>query len=130
MAHGDDERSVLERYCEAWRGGDLEALIDCYDQGFTLHYFGQSRYAGEHRGKASALAVLAEVSGVATRELVAVDEVMVGDGCGAIVVRERLTRDGEVHELRRVLRYTIGAGRLQECWLYDEDQRLVDHLWR
>jgi hypothetical protein len=44
-------------------------------------------------------------------------------------VRDRLTRDGESHELRRVLRYRVAEDRLVECWLHDEDQRLVDRLW-
>ncbi|MEM8905792.1 MAG: nuclear transport factor 2 family protein [Actinomycetota bacterium] len=122
-------RAVIERYCAAWTSGDLAGLLDCYAEGFTLHYFGSSRFAGDHVGRDAAIAVLAEVSTIAPRELVAVDEVLVGDRAAAIVVRERLTRDGETHELRRVLRYRIEGGHLDECWLYDEDQELVDRLW-
>ncbi|MEM9714869.1 MAG: nuclear transport factor 2 family protein [Actinomycetota bacterium] len=122
-------RAVIERYCAAWTSGDLAGLLDCYAEGFTLHYFGSSRFAGDHVGRDAAIAVLAEVSTIAPRELVAVDEVLVGDRAAAIVVRERLTRDGESHELRRLLRYRIDGERLDECWLYDEDQALVDRLW-
>ncbi len=129
----DDEtaeaRLAIERYCAAWAGGDLTTLIDCYTDGFTLRYFGTNRFAGAHVGRDVALGALAEVSTIAPRELIAIEEVLVGPGAAAIVARERLTRDGEVHELRRVLRYRVEAGKLAECWLYDEDQRLVDRLW-
>ena len=126
----DDARASIERYCTAWGDGDLETLIACYAEAFTLHYFGSSRFAGDHVGRDVALGILAEVSTVAPRELVAVDEILVGPSAAAIVVRERLTRDGTTHELRRVLRYRIESGELVECWLYDEDQALVDELWR
>jgi ketosteroid isomerase-like protein len=122
-------RVVAERYAEAWRRGDLATLVDCYADGFVLHYFGRSAYAGDHVGKDAALAALAAVSAAAARELVAVEEVLAGDGTAALVVRERLTRDGESHELRRVLRYRVEGERFVECWLHDEDQRLVDSLW-
>lgn len=57
-------------------------------------------------------------------------DVLTGDVGGALVVTERLCRDDESHVLRRTLRYRVEADRLAECWLYDEDQALVDHLWR
>jgi hypothetical protein len=47
----------------------------------------------------------------------------------AVLARERLTRSGESHEIRRLLRYRIAGDRFTECWLYDEDQVLVDRLW-
>ncbi|MEO1063416.1 MAG: nuclear transport factor 2 family protein [Actinomycetota bacterium] len=125
----DEARIAIDRYCAAWRGGDLVGLIECYADDFALHYFGTSRFAGDHLGRDTALAVLAEVSAIAPRELVAIDEVLVGPTAAAIVVRERLTRDGATHELRRVLRYRTRGDKLAECWLYDEDQALVDRLW-
>ena len=125
----DEARATIERYCTAWRDADLETLIDCYADEFTLHYFGGGRFAGDHVGRDAALAVLAEVSSIAPRELLGIDEVLVGPGAAAIVVRERLRRDGVGHELRRVLRYRIRGDKLAECWLYDEDQALVDRLW-
>jgi hypothetical protein len=85
--------------------------------------------AGDHAGRDEALTVLAEVSALAPRELVAIDEVLTGPGAAVVVVRERLARGDETHELRRVLRYRIEGGKLTECWLYDEDQALVDRLW-
>lgn len=123
-------RAVAETYCTAWRTGDLAGLLDCYAEDFVLHYFGDNPYAGSHHGRDAAAAVLATVSTIAPRTLLGIDEITAGPGAAVIVARERLERDGEAHELRRVLRYRVEDERFVECWLYDEDQRLVDHLWR
>jgi hypothetical protein len=73
---------------------------------------------------------MAEASVRATRTLVSVDDILVGDDGGALVVTETLERDGETATLRRVLRYRVSGGRFQECWLHDEQQDVVDHFWR
>lgn len=121
---------VLRRYADAWRRGDLDELIGCYSDAFTIHYFGSSRFAGTHQGRDAALEVMAEVSTLAPRELVGIDDVAVSDTGGVLVVTERLRRDDEVIEVVRVLRYLVADGRLDECWLHETDQAAVDHLWR
>lgn len=49
---------------------------------------------------------------------------------GSIVARERLSREGEVAEVRRVFLYRVEGGMIVEFWLFDEDQPLIDRLWR
>jgi len=70
------------------------------------------------------------VSTRAPRTLLEIVDVLAGDSLGAIVVRERLERDGESHDVERVARYRVVDGRIAECWILDEDQALIDHLWR
>ena len=125
----DASRQLAERYCRAWQDGDLAGVLDCYADGFVLHYLGASRYAGDHVGKEAAVATLAAVSAEARRELLGIENVLASDGGAVIVARERLTRDGEAHDLRRLFRYRVAADRFTECWLLDEDQALVDRLW-
>lgn len=122
----DAPRRAVRRYADAWAAGDLAAVIDAYDEAFVLHYFGRSSLAGTHVGRDAALAALATATTTTERELVAIDDVLGGDGYGAIVARERLRDVGEV---RRVLLYRTVDDRLAECWLYDEDQRAIDDLW-
>lgn len=130
-ALGADHGGVpLRRYVDAWLAGDLATVVDGYDESFTLHYAGAHRFAGTHVGRDAALAVLAEVSVLAPRELVSVDEVLVGDRGAAVAVTERLARDGESAEVRRLLRYRIAGGRFVECWLHELDPAVVDHFWR
>lgn len=126
----DHAGSVLLRYADAWRNGDLEGVLACYAPSFTLHYGGTSRFAGTHVGFDAAVATMAEVSTVAARELVSIDDVLMSDTGGALVVTERLTRDGETADVQRTLRYRVDGGRLAECWLLESDQATVDRFWR
>lgn len=53
-------------------------------------------------------------------------DIMAGPGRGALMVRERFNRDGQSAELERLLIYSLRDGLLGECWVYDQDQALVD----
>lgn len=127
---GDHAGVVLRRYARAWQGSDLDTLIGCYHDEFTLHYGGGSRFAGAHRGRDAAVAVMAEVSTVAPRELVSIDALLSGDASGALVATERLTRGDETAEVTRTLQDQVRDGRLFECWLLEHDQATVDRFWR
>jgi hypothetical protein len=88
---------------------------------------GESPLAGTHTGKDAVFAVLGQASYRASRKLIAVEDVLVGENFGALLAIEDL---GEpARRVRRVLLYRVEDGKLRECWLYDEDQRFVDELW-
>ena len=120
--------STLRGYRDAWVAGDLTRIVEAYHEDFVLHYFGESPLAGTHTGKEAALTVLGQASARSERELVEVSDVLTGDEMGALVVRERL--GPERREQRRILLYRVRDEKLAECWLYDEDQRFIDSLWR
>lgn len=120
--------TALQRYVAAWRDGDVAALVACYHDDFTLHYFGRSALAGDHRGRPAALRVLAEVSRRTNRRLVAIVDVMAGRERGSVIAREAFQRDSLKAEIERVLVYTVRDGKLHECWVYDADQELVDRF--
>ena len=117
---------VVNTYVQAWKAGDLPAIFACYHDDFTIHYGGASPLAGAHRGKAAALAALAEVSRKTHRQLVEIVDVMVGEDRAAVLARERFSRDGREALVERLLVYTARDGLLHECWLYEADQGLVD----
>jgi uncharacterized protein len=118
--------SVLHRYADAWIANDLRAIIDCYHDDIIFHYFGRSPLAGTHRGKTACLAILKQVRERTNRKLLSVRDVLVGEHFGVIVAVECFERNGESVEIERLLRYTVRDDKVDECWVYDEDQRLVD----
>lgn len=122
-------RAAVTRYATAWLAGDRAAIAACYHDEFTLHYSGQNPLAGTHRGKAAALAALAEVARRANRKLLGIDDVMAGPQRGAILARELFSRDGRTAELERLLVYAVRDGLLSECWVYDRDQATVDSFF-
>lgn len=121
--------AAVKRYADAWSASDLETIIDCYHDEIVFHYFGESRLAGTHGGKAACLAVLKQVQEKTNRQLVAIKDVLAGERFGMIVAVERFERDGSSVEIDRILRYRVADGKLVECWVYDESQRLVDEYW-
>jgi ketosteroid isomerase-like protein len=124
----EQARQAVTRYATAWLAGNRPALFACYHENFTLHYFGRNPLAGIHSGKAAALAILAEVTRRTDRKLVAIVDVMAGPQRGALLVRERFHRDGKTAEVERLLIYAVRDGLLSECWVYDQDQALIDQF--
>ena len=119
-------RQAIIRYARAWLAGDRPALAACYHDDFTLHYFGRNPLAGDHRGKAAALAILAEVTRRTNRKLLGIIDIMAGPARGALLVRERFERDGKAAEFERLLVYAVRDGLLWECWVWDQDQAAID----
>jgi len=118
--------AAVKRYSGAWAANDLAAIVNCYHDDVVFHYFGQNPLAGTHRGKAACLAVLKKVRERTDRKLVSIRDVLVGQHFGLIIAIERFSRDGASITIERLLRYSVRDGKLAECWIYDEDQRLVD----
>ena len=118
----------LQVYARAWAAGDLRTMFAMYHDEVVFRYFGTHPLAGVHRGKAAATAAMKDFSLRTQRQLVRLVEVMVGDGCGVIVSRESFAQGDTRVEMERVLRYRLDGGKIIECRVYDEDQRLVDSL--
>jgi ketosteroid isomerase-like protein len=121
--------AVVRAYAEAWEKGDVAAIFGLYHDDFTLHYFGQSPLAGDHVGKAAAVAALGKVQQLTNRKLIEVHDVLAGEEHGAVLARESFERDGRKLDVRRVLVYHLKEGKLAECWLFDDDQHAVDEFW-
>ena len=117
----------MRAYADAWLAGDLEKVLGAYHEEIVIHYMGESPLAGTHEGRDAVMEVLGQASFRASRQLIEVEDVLVGESLGAILAIEDL---GEPpRRVRRVLVYRVEDGKLRECWLYDEDQRFVDGLW-
>ena len=123
---GDPVRQAVSRYAAAWLAGDRACVVASYHDDFTLHYFGDNPLAGAHRGKKASLAVLAEVTRRTNRKLLGIVDILAGPERGALLVRELFTRDGRTAEVERLLVYSVCDGLLWQCWVYDQDQALVD----
>ena len=119
-------RRAVSGYAAAWLAGDRQAMLASYHDDFTLHYFGRNPLAGIHRGKPAALAILAEVTRRSNRKLSGIVDVMAGPERGALLVREIFQRDGKTAEVERLLVYSVRDQLLWQCWVYDQDQALVD----
>ena len=127
MADAKETGEVLRSYADAWLAADLEQVLSAYHDEIVLHYMGESPLAGTHEGRDAVMEILGQASFRASRKLIEIEDVLVGESLGAILAIEDL---GEPpRRVRRVLVYRVDEGKLRECWLYDEDQRFIDELW-
>jgi uncharacterized protein len=125
----NENYAAVKRYADAWLANDLRRIVDCYHDEVVFHYFGRSPLAGTHQGKLACLAVLKTVREKTNRQLVSIQDVLAGEHFGLIVAVERFDCRGGAIELERLFRYRVRDGKLAECWVYDEDQQLVDECW-
>ncbi len=128
MTAESDVAAAIDRYVRAWEAGDLAAIIACYHDEFILHYFGQNALSGDHVGKSAALKTLAEFGKRTHRKLIRIVSTMAGETRGAIIARERLRLGPDAVEVERLLVYAVRDDLLAECWIYDQDQALIDCL--
>jgi uncharacterized protein len=122
--------AVMRRYADAWVANDGKAIIDCYHDDVAFYYFGRNPLAGTHRGKPACLAVLKQVRERTNRRLLEILDVSAGGRFGFVVARERFDREGRVADVVRVLKYTVRDDKIAECWVYDQDQDLIDSYFR
>ena len=125
-----DERDVIQAYLDAWTSGDLAGAMAMYSDDFTLHYLGDNPLSGIHRGKEAAMAALGTFTAATQRAMVGVDAVLGGDGYGVFIARERFHAADDPSDVRRVFLYRVRDSQLTECWVFDEDQPLIDKLLR
>ena len=118
---------TLRAYADAWLAADVENVLGAYHDDIVLHYMGESPLAGTHSGKEAVFTILGQASYPASRKLIDVQDVLVGDEFGALVAVEDLGDPPK--RVRRVLLYRVEDSKLRECWLFDEDQRFIDKLW-
>ena len=126
----DTTAVVMQRYAQAMRTGDGATIRACYHDDIVLHYAGDNALSGAHRGVAAMLAAMGQMRRRVERRLLAVVDVMVGAERACIVMREAFTRDGQTHEIERLGVYRVAGGKIVECWVFDEDQALMDRLLR
>jgi limonene-1,2-epoxide hydrolase len=121
---------TMLRYAEAMRTGDSATIRASYGEDIVLHYAGANPLSGPHRGMPAMLAAMGEMRRRSGRRLLEVVDVMIGAERACIVLRERFARDGETHEVERLGVYRVAGGKIRECWVFDEDQALIDRLLR
>ena len=128
MPQNAEIKDVVERYAKAWAAGDTAAIMASYGDDVVFHYGGRNALSGDHVGKAAALRALSDFSRRTERRLIAIVDVMAGGERGVVIAREALGKGDARVEVERTLVYRVQSGRIDECWVYDADQALVDRL--
>jgi ketosteroid isomerase-like protein len=119
---------IVRRYADAWAAGDAATLVPLYHDDIVLHWFGQNPLAGDHIGKPAALAALGQMIARTKRGAPEIHDVLGSDTHAAILAQENWMEGDTPVTINRVLIFHVRDEKLSECWVYDEDQRMVDAL--
>ena len=90
MADAKETGETLRSYADAWLEADVEKVLGAYHEEIVLHYMGESPLAGTHAGKEAVFTILGQASYRASRKLIDVEDVLVGENFGALVAIEDL----------------------------------------
>jgi ketosteroid isomerase-like protein len=121
---------LMERYADAARRGDWEAVYGFFADDVVAYVPGRSALAGELRGRDAAIGYI-EAARAKSRgadvEVELVDRLWSEERV-LLLVRERFARDGGRVEIARANVYTVREGAIAEVWIFEADQYLVDEL--
>ena len=56
-------------------------------------------------------------------------DVLANDRHGLVIASGKASRGGKVYEWRAHGLYRFEGGKITECWVLPEDQRLFDEIW-
>jgi ketosteroid isomerase-like protein len=120
---------LMRRYLDSVQSGDREAAFRHFADDIVGHVPGRSALAGELQGKEAVVgyieAAVAHASGNVEVELI---DMLASEERVALIVRERLQRDGRILDMRRANVYRVQGGRIVEIWIFEGDQYAVDEF--
>lgn len=108
---------VVERYLDAWRDGDLVAVLGSYHPELTLVWPGSHDLAGEHVGLDASLHALAALQERSGRRLLRVESIEVGHDEVGVEAVEQWTCGA----VRRTLRFTTRDGQIASCTVVEHE---------
>lgn len=119
-------------YLAAAKRGDWDTAFGYFAEDIVIHIPGRSAFAGEARGKDSAVGYIQAVrdhyrDGEIELELI---DMLTSDDRVALLVRERFRGDGPPVEIRRANVYRVQRGEIVEISIFEGDQYAVDELLR
>lgn len=119
---------TLAAYAAAWERGDTEAAFALYADDVVMHLPGRGALAGDHVGRdavISAIHGLLDRTDDATAVVEVIDRLASADRV-ALLLREVVTRDGEVLDLRRINAYRISGGLIHDIDIFEANQYDID----
>jgi ketosteroid isomerase-like protein len=108
---------VVARYLDAWRDGDLVAVLGSYHPELTLVWPGSHDLAGEHVGLDASLHALAALQERTGRRLLRVVSIAPADGEVGVEVVEQWA----CGEVRRTLGFTTRDGQIAGCTVVEHE---------
>jgi uncharacterized protein len=128
MAHPNEDR-IRQGYA-AFASGDIEAVLEFFDDDIVWHTGGNNPISGDYRGKEEVLAhlgrLLQETEGNFKNE---VHDILANDEHGVAITNLSAERNGRSMTMRSVHVMHLRDGKVTESWIFPEDQAAADEFW-
>jgi len=123
-------RKLMTDYLAATQRGDWDTAFGYFAEDIVIRIPGQSSFAGEHRGKETAVRYIQAIhdhypDGKIEIELI---DMLASEERVALLVRERFLGDGATVEIRRANVYRVQGDAITEISIFEADQYAADAL--
>jgi ketosteroid isomerase-like protein len=119
---------LIRRYFDAVRT-DHALTAELYAPHVTLHYIGRHVLGGVYHGPDEILELFRKsreaFRGTQRLEL---HDVVANDSHVVALLSGSAERDGLRHEWQRVVVFHVRDGRIEEQWIHDSDQHVIEHV--
>lgn len=122
-------RELVKHMTEAFLKGDIAAVQDCWAEDIIWHFPGQSKIAGEFRGKEAVMKHLTEPRRLGGRFELTPRAFFGDEQYGAALYELTSYRNGKTLTERRIMVCKIDNDKVVETRIYPGDQYALDEFW-
>jgi len=127
----DDNVAVMQRAYDAFNSGDMNTLIELFDESAVWHLPGRSSMADDYKGRDATLAYFGELAQRTDGTFRAQLERLTADGDNRVVGVHRSTadRDGRHLDVSDCIVFQLTDGRITDGREHFEDLYAWDEFW-
>ncbi|MEA2375829.1 MAG: uncharacterized protein QOD53_2292 [Thermoleophilaceae bacterium] len=127
----DENAAIVRRGYEAFNSGDMDTLMDLFDEGASWHTPGRSSLAGDHDGRDAAFAYFGRLGqGTGGNFQAEVQEVLADDDGRVVGIhRNKGERNGKTLDIGCCLVFQLKDGRVTDGREHFDDLYAWDEFW-
>ena len=127
----DENAAIMRRAYEAFNRGDVNTLIELFDESAVWHLPGRSSMANDYQGRDATLAYFGQLAERTGGTFRAELERLTADGEGRVIGIQRSTadRDGKHLDVGDCIVFQLRDGRITDGREHFEDLYAWDEFW-
>jgi ketosteroid isomerase-like protein len=131
MMGADENVAIMRRAYEAFNTGDMDTLVEIFDDSIVWHLPGRSSYADDYQGRDATLAYFGQLGEQTGGTFRAELKEMLADGDDHVVGIQRSTgdRDGKHLDVGNASRFELKDGRVIDGREHFHDLYAWDEFW-
>jgi ketosteroid isomerase-like protein len=127
----DENVAIMRRGYEAFNKGDMDTLVELFDEGMVWHLPGRSSFADDYQGRDATLAYFAQLGQQTGGTFRAELQELVGDDEDRVIGMQRSTgdRNGKHLDVGNCIVFQLKDGRVIDGREHFHDLYAWDEFW-